>query len=455
MPKVLVTGACGYIGSHTLVELLAAGHDPVSIDDNSRSSESILDGVERITGKRVKNYRVDLRNAALTKAVFSENRDAVAVIHFAAYKTVPESVAKPLLYYDNNINSLLNVLQCTDEFGIPSFIFSSSCSVYGNVGERPRTEDRRLKTEARTPNSDVQSPTSKVHGLESSFRRSGKLPVTEDTPFGEAECPYARTKQMGEQIIQDFSKVSKTRFVSLRYFNPVGAHPSGEIGEVPYSEPDNLFPRITRTAAGNDERRTMNDERRALLVVHGNDYNTRDGTCIRDYIHVSDIARAHVLAIEYLRGTGDGGRGTGDEGQKAECRSPDTANCELETGNSRRSRVGLGGSNPASMGPASNARAETLDPSIPRSLDPSRFEVFNLGSGVGTSVLEAIAAFERATGQKLNYRIGPRRPGDVEAIYANNEKAAAELGWQPRFDIDEMMRTAWLWEQARTGKGCG
>jgi UDP-glucose 4-epimerase len=389
--KVLVTGACGYIGSHTLVELLAAGHDPVSIDDNSRSNESILDGVEKITGKRVKNYRVDLRNAPLTKACFSEYRDAVAVIHFAAYKTVPESVAKPLLYYDNNINSLLNVLQCTDEYGIPCFIFSSSCSVYGNVGERPRTEDRRLKTEACTPNSDVQSPTSKVHGLESSFRRSGKLPVTEDTPFGEAECPYARTKQMGEQIIQDFSKVSKTRFVSLRYFNPVGAHPSGEIGEVPVGEPDNLFPRITRTAAGNDERRTMNDERRALLVVHGNDYNTRDGTCIRDYIHVSDIARAHVLAVN---------------------QKPETKNQE-----------------------------------------PGTVQTFNLGSGVGTSVLEAIQAFERATGQKLNYRLGPRRPGDVEAIYANNEKAVAELGWQPRFDLDEMMRTAWLWEQRAKGRG--
>ena len=350
MPKVLVTGGCGYIGSHTLVELLAAGHEPVSIDDNSRSSESILGGVERITGKRVKNYRVDLRNAGLTKACFSENRDAIAVIHFAAYKTVPESVAKPLLYYDNNINSLLNVLQCTEEYGIPCFIFSSSCAVYGNAKQ---------------------------------------LPVTEDTPFGEPECPYARTKQMGEHIIQDFAKTSKTSFISLRYFNPVGAHPSGEIGELPRGEPDNLVPRITRAAASN---LNLNLN---LLVVHGNDYNTRDGTCIRDYIHVSDIARAHVLAIEYLRKTGDGGRGTG------------------------------------------------------------RNDVLNLGSGVGTSVLEAIKAFERTTGRRLNYRIGPRRPGDIEAIYADNKKAAAELGWQPRFDIDDMMRTAWQWEQTGKGQGQG
>jgi len=268
MPKVLVTGGCGYIGSHTLVELLVAGHEPVSIDDNSRSSESILDGVERITGRRVRNHRVDLRDSSRTDAVFAEHRDAIAVIHFAAFKTVPESVARPLLYYDNNINSLLNVLACTEKYRIPNFIFSSSCSVYGNATQ---------------------------------------LPVTEDTPFGEPECPYARTKQMGEQIIQDFAKVCKTGFVSLRYFNPVGAHPSGEIGEVPYGEPDNLVPRITRTAASKlNLNLNLNP-----LVVHGNDYDTRDGTCIRDYIHVSDIARAHVLAIEYMRKTEDGGRETG------------------------------------------------------------------------------------------------------------------------------------------------
>jgi UDP-glucose 4-epimerase len=346
MAKVLVTGGCGYIGSHTLVELMAAGHEPVSVDDNSRSSESILDGVERVTGKRVRNYRVDLCNAPLTDACFSENRDAVAVIHFAAYKTVPESVAKPLLYYDNNINSLLNVLAGTEKYRVPHFIFSSSCAVYGN---------------------------------------SKELPVTEDTPFGEPECPYARTKQMGEQIIKDFSRVSQAGFVSLRYFNPVGAHPSGEIGEVPYGEPDNLVPRITRTAIG-----TLPG-----LAVHGNDYDTRDGTCIRDYVHVSDIARAHVLAIDYLRRTGDGRRETG------------------------------------------------------------RNEVFNLGSGTGTTVLEAIKAFEGATGRKLNYRIGPRRAGDAAAVYSDNSRAKAMLGWRPERGIEEMMRTAWRWEQKmheRTGR---
>jgi UDP-glucose 4-epimerase len=344
MAKVLVTGGCGYIGSHTLVELIAAGHEPISIDDNSRSSESILDGVERATGKRVRNYGVDLRSASPTKAVFAENRDAIAVIHFAAYKTVPESVVRPLLYYDNNINSLLNVLQGTEECGIPGFIFSSSCAVYGN---------------------------------------SNELPVTEDTPFGEPECPYARTKQMGEHIIRDFAKVSETSFISLRYFNPVGAHPSGEIGEVPYSDPDNLVPRITRTAIG----------KLSELVVHGNDYDTRDGTCIRDYVHVSDIARAHVLAIEYMSKTGHGKR-------------------------------------------------------------EKRNEVFNLGSGTGTTVLEAIRAFEVAAGRKLNYRFGPRRAGDTAAVFSDNRKAEAVLGWRPARKIDEMMRTAWNWEQRMAeGKG--
>ncbi|MBM3332054.1 UDP-glucose 4-epimerase GalE [candidate division WOR-3 bacterium] len=341
MAKVLVTGGCGYIGSHTLVELLSAGHEPVSIDDNSRSSESVLDGVERITGRRVRNCRVDLRGGALTGDVFREHRDAVAVIHFAAYKTVPESVAKPLLYYDNNVNSLLNVLRSTDESGIPGFIFSSSCSVYGN---------------------------------------SRQLPVTEETPFGEAECPYARTKQIGEQVISDFARVSRTGFVSLRYFNPVGAHLSGEIGEVPYGEPDNLVPRITRTAVGELPE----------LVVHGQDYDTRDGTCIRDYVHVSDIARAHVLAIEYL------------------------------------------------------TKSPIADSHSPIAM--------NLGSGTGTTVLEAITAFERATGSKLNYRVGPRRPGDASAVFSDNRKAGEILAWRPELGIGEMMSTAWRWQQRLSGR---
>ena len=288
-------------------------------------------------GSGSETIRLTCATFQLTEAAFAENRDASAVIHFAAYKTVPESVAKPLLYYDNNMNSLLSVLACADKYRIPNFIFSSSCSVYGNASE---------------------------------------LPVTEETPFGEPECPYARTKQMGEHVIQDFAKVSKSSFASLRYFNPVGAHPSCEIGEVPYGEPDNLVPRITRTAIG----------RQTEMVVHGNDYDTRDGTCIRDYVHVSDIARAHVLAIQYLQKTGDGSRETG------------------------------------------------------------KAEVLNLGSGTGTTVLEAIGAFERATGRKLNYRIGQRRPGDAAAVYSDNRKAEALLGWRPDRGIDEMMRTAWQWE---------
>ncbi|MBN2465431.1 UDP-glucose 4-epimerase GalE [candidate division WOR-3 bacterium] len=337
MAKVLVTGGCGYIGSHTLIELAGAGYEPISIDDNSRSSPSILEGVESITGMRVRNHRVDLRSAALTDACFAEHRDAVAVVHFAAFKTVPESVALPLLYYDNNISSLLNVLASTAKCGIPCFIFSSSCSVYGNASE---------------------------------------LPVTEDTPFGEPECPYARTKQIGEHIVGDFAKVSQTSYMSLRYFNPVGAHESSEIGEVPYSDPDNLVPRITRTAIG------MLPE----LVVHGSDYDTRDGTCIRDYVHVSDIARAHVLAIEHMRKTQTEARAS---------RSP---------------------------------------------------EVFNLGSGTGTTVLEAIKAFERAAGTSLKYRVGPRRAGDAAAVYSDNHRAETILGWRPERGIEEMMGTAWQWE---------
>ncbi len=359
MPKVLVTGGCGYIGSHTLVELIAAGHEPISIDDNSRSSETILDGVERITRKRVRNCRVDLRNVLPTEDFFAENRDAIAVIHFAAFKTVPESVAKPILYYDNNINSLLNVLTCTYKYRIPYFIFSSSCAVYGNAKQ---------------------------------------LPVTEDTPLGEPECPYARTKQMGEHIIRDVSRTSETAFVSLRYFNPVGAHPSGEIGEVPYSEPDNLVPRITRAAIG----------KTPGLVVHGKDYDTRDGTCVRDYIHVSDIARAHVLAINRL--------------QKSFVPGPSSL---------------VSGSESQVQGRTSNV------------------EVFNLGSGVGTTVLEVIGAFERVTGRKLNYRIGPRRAGDAAAVFSDNRKAEAVLGWRSEFGIDEMMKTAWQWEQVRKGRGLG
>lgn len=331
--KVLVTGGCGYIGAHTIVDLISNGFEVISIDNNSRSTTQLLEGVERITGKKVKNYRVDLCDYEDTYAVFSENRDMVGVIHFAAYKTVPESVANPLLYFHNNLESLINVLRCVKEFQIANFVFSSSCSVYGNA----------------------QS-----------------LPVVESTPLGEAQSPYARTKQMGEQMIEDFSRVNDTNNILLRYFNPVGAHPSIEIGELPLGKPDNLVPVITQTAIGKIPK----------MIVFGSDYDTRDGSCIRDYIHVMDIAGAHTKALQYL----------------------------IEAKNK------------------------------------TKLEVFNLGTGNGVTVLEAIQSFEKVSGQKLNYETGPRRPGDVVAIYADNSYAKEKLGWEIRYDIDEMMRTAWEWE---------
>ncbi|SFW82495.1 UDP-glucose 4-epimerase GalE [Chitinophaga sancti] len=331
--KVLVTGGCGYIGSHTIVDLINNGFDVVSVDSNIRSSTQLLEGVEKITGKKVRNYKVDLCNLEDTHAVFHENRDIVGVIHFAALKTVPESVAEPLLYFQNNLTSLTNVLKCVKEFNIPNMVFSSSCSVYGNTTA---------------------------------------LPVVEETPLGEAQSPYARTKQMGEQIIQDYSRVNSTQSILLRYFNPVGAHPSALIGELPLGKPDNLVPVITQTAIGKIPK----------LTVFGHNFDTRDGSCIRDYIYVMDIANAHTRALQYL------------------IDKKNSNNCE----------------------------------------------VFNLGTGNGVTVLEAIKAFEKISGVKLNYELGPDRPGDVIAIYADNTKAKSELGWEPKTGIEDMMRTAWQWE---------
>jgi UDP-glucose 4-epimerase len=334
MKKILVTGGCGYIGSHTVVDLLENGFDVISVDNNSRSSARILEGVEKITGKKVKNYKVDLCNFDDTFAIFQENEDIVGIIHFAAYKAVGESVEQPLMYFENNLVSLINLLKCTQEFKIPYFVFSSSCTVYGNPDE---------------------------------------IPVTEKTPPKPAESPYGYTKQMGEQIINEFAKANAVQSILLRYFNPAGAHPSNQIGELPVGRPANLVPAITQTAIG----------KLPQMKVWGNDYPTRDGSCIRDYIHVSDIAHAHTLALEYL------------------------------------------------------IEGKTL----------KTCEVFNLGSGNGVTVLEAIQAFERVSGVKLNYIIGPRRPGDVIAIYANNEYARKELGWNTRYSLDDMMATAWKWEQ--------
>jgi UDP-glucose 4-epimerase len=332
MKKVLVTGGCGFIGSHTIVDLLENGFDVISIDDNSRSSAYPLIGIEQITGKKIKNYQVDLKNFDDTLAVFQENPDIVGVIHFAAFKAVGESVEKPLMYYENNLFGLINLLKCVQEFAIPHFVFSSSCTVYGNPDA---------------------------------------LPVVESSPIKKAESPYGATKQMGEEIISNFAS-GKVSCILLRYFNPVGAHPSAIIGEQPLGRPQNLVPAITQTAIGKIPK----------LTVYGDDYPTRDGSCIRDYIHVCDIASAHTLALQYL----------------------------------------IAGKNDAAC------------------------EVFNLGTGNGVTVLEAIHAFEKVSGVQLNYEIGPRRAGDVVATYANNESAVKKLGWQIKYNLDEMMRTAWAWE---------
>jgi len=333
MNKILVTGGCGYIGSHTIADLIENGFDVISIDDNSRSTRYLLDGIEKITGKKVKNYRVDLKDYNDTRAVFQENEDITGIIHFAAYKAVGESVEEPLMYFENNLFSLINLLKCVEEFSIPYFVFSSSCTVYGS----PDT-----------------------------------IPVTEESPIKKAESPYGATKQMGEEIINNVVKASEAKAILLRYFNPVGAHPSCLIGELPIGKPANLVPAITQTAIG----------KIPSMTVFGDDYDTRDGSCVRDYIHVSDIAHAHTLAIQYL----------------------------LENKNKTNS------------------------------------DVFNLGTGNGVTVLEAIKAFEEVSGKKLNYKIGPRRPGDIVAIYANNNFAVNTLGWVIKYDLHEMMRTAWAWE---------
>lgn len=335
MQRILVTGGCGYIGSHTLVDLIQNGFEVVSIDNNSRSTEWLLTGVEKITGKNVENYKVDLCDLDAVKEVFRKQK-IDGVIHFAAYKAVDESVKEPLLYYRNNFASLVNLLDCIKEFSIPYFVFSSSCSVYGDVE---------------------------------------KMPVTEDTLLAEPKSPYGRTKKVGEEIIKDFAKSCDTRFILLRYFNPVGAHPSALIGEIPFGAPTNLVPAITQFAAG----------RLPALRVYGSEYTTRDGSCVRDFVHVCDIAAAHTLAVKRL----------------------------------------------------SRVAGEALS-----------VEIYNLGTGNGVTVFETIKAFEKVTGIQLNYQLAPARDGDVIAIYANNDKARNNLGWKPLFRLEEMMKTAWAWELA-------
>ncbi|MCP4443488.1 MAG: UDP-glucose 4-epimerase GalE [Aureispira sp.] len=335
MNKILVTGGCGYIGSHTIIDLIEHGFDVISVDNNVRSSVSMLNRVQEITGTNVPHYPIDLCDLEATQNIFETHPDILGVIHFAAYKSIPESVGSPLLYYRNNLNSLINILDCIQQYKVPYFVFSSSCSVYGNVQ---------------------------------------KLPVTEETPFGIAESPYANTKQMGEQIISNFSKAyPEHKTILLRYFNPGGAHPSGKIGEILEEGITNVIPVMIEAHLG----------LRNPFTVHGKDYDTRDGSCIRDYIHIMDLANAHTKSFQYLQ---------------------------------------------------NNANAPSSD-------------IFNVGIGQGVSVFELIKAFDKAVGESLNYTVGPRRAGDIAAIYANYEKANRLLGWSPKYSIDEVMESAWAWYQ--------
>ena len=335
MQTILVTGGCGFIWAHTIVDLIENGFNVISVDNLSRASDKSLDGIEKITGKRIKNYTVDLTNKEATETIFKENPGITGIIHFAAYKAVGESVEKPLDYYENNLFSLVHLLNLAVKYKAKHFIFSSSCTVYGNPDH---------------------------------------IPVTELTPLQTAASPYGATKQMGETIVRDAAFTYPLSTILLRYFNPVGAHPSTAIGELPIGRPQNLVPAITQTAIG----------KLPTMQVHGNDYDTRDGSCIRDYIHVCDIAHAHTLALQY---------------------------------------------------------------SIKNNTEKS-CDVFNLGTGNGITVLEAIKAFEKVSGVALNYEIGPRRAGDIVAIYANNDKAVQQLGWTCKYGLEEMMLTAWQWEQS-------
>ena len=335
MQTIIVTGGAGYIGSHTIIELLnKTNFHVVSIDNFSNSLASSYDRIKALSSRPFETINVDLCDKKKLNDHLSTQKNIAGIIHFAAFKSVPDSVADPLNYYHNNLTSLINLLQFAKENHILNFIFSSSCSVYGN---------------------------------------SKELPVTEETLLQKTESPYGHTKQIGEEILSFFSKANPSiKIVVLRYFNPVGAHVSGKIGELPLNKPNNLVPIITQTAVGKNS-----------LTVFGNDYDTRDGFCIRDFIHVSDIADAHVKAFMYA----------------------------LENKNKH----------PISL--------------------------FNLGTGNGVSVLEAIQSFEKVSGNKLKYTIGARREGDVIAIYANNNLAKQELNWLPRFSLDDMMLSAWKWQQ--------
>lgn len=338
MKKVLVTGGLGFIGSHTVVELHNAGFEAVIIDNLSNSSISVLDGIARIIGYKPFFQNIDLRDKAAVQQFFAQHKDVVGVIHFAASKAVGESVENPLLYYENNLNTLVYILQELSQIPEANFIFSSSCTVYG---------------------------------------QAEKMPITEDASVQPAMSPYGNTKQIGEEIITDTTKVTNINAILLRYFNPVGAHPSAEIGELPNGVPQNLVPFITQTGMG----------LRQQLSVYGNDYPTPDGTAIRDYIHVVDLAKAHVVALQRL----------------------------LNKQNTEK------------------------------------VETFNLGTGTGSSVLEVIQAFEKVSGQKLPYQIVGRREGDITSAYANTDKANTVLGWKAELTLEESLASAWKWEQKIRG----
>ncbi len=337
--KILVTGGTGYIGSHTVVELQQQGYDVVIIDNLSNSHAGVVDRIAEITGKRPEFYHFDLIDREKTKVFFENCRDISGIIHFAAFKAVGESMNNPLMYYRNNLDSLINILQGMQDNGIPNLVFSSSCTVYGQPDE---------------------------------------LPVRETSPIKEAWSPYGNTKQMSEQILKFAVEAHSLNTIALRYFNPIGAHESALIGELPLGVPNNLVPFITQTAIG----------LRKSLSVFGSDYNTPDGTAIRDYIHVVDLAKAHVVAVDRM------------------------------------------------------ISGKTKLP----------FEIFNLGTGNGFSVLEVIQSFEKVSGEKLNYQIVDRRPGDVEKVWADTSFANEELGWKALKNLDEMMLSAWNWEKALVNK---
>jgi UDP-glucose 4-epimerase len=333
--KVLVTGGAGYIGSHICVELAAHGYLPIVVDNFCASDRRVIERTQRVAGLAYPVHELDCRNTEALRGVFAAESEIFGVIHLAAHKSVGVSVQEPREYYDNNLGSLLSVLAAMTGAGVDRLVFSSSCTVYG----QPK-----------------------------------QVPVTEQSPIERAESPYGRTKQMCEAILEDVvASGAPLRGVTLRYFNPVGAHPSGLIGELPLGKPETLVPYITQTAAGH----------RDVLTVFGSDYPTRDGTCVRDYLHIVDLAAAHVAALAWLE-------------QRSE-------------------------------GPFN--------------------QIFNLGTGAGVSVLEAIRAFEQASGVALRYRLGPRRPGDAAEVYANAEKAQRVLGWRARLGVLDAMRDAWRWQQ--------